>query len=387
MADTPAMRTTAAAPVQRKKPAGADAWQWLRINALRIAVPACIILMALGVATVNARFLSLRNMTAILYGTAPVGIVGMGMALLLFSGRFDLSVGGIAALCSVAGASAINAWGLGVAIPLVLVIGLACGAVNSLVIFRLKVNSFVATLGSGYAFAGMAAVLSGQSPVSLHDLTLTDIINYPIATVPLVIYLYGVIVLVAFWFSHTVIGRSLFAVGANEEAARYAGVPVTLVSVLPFLITGVLCAIAGTVTAGYNAAGLATTGGDWPLTAIAGAVIGGVSITGGEGSIIAAFIGMFLIGIVQNALVFINIDTNYQTIILGFVIVLAVTTDVIARCRLTNIAVRDVAPAPSVASPSSQSPHDSQAGADAGSGPLPEPRNHDGAVNHTARLS
>ena len=84
----------------------------------------------------------------------------------------------------------------------------------------------------------------------------------------------------------------------------------------------------------------ATTGGDWPLTAIAGAVIGGVSITGGEGSIIAAFIGMFLIGVVQNALVFINVDTNYQTIILGFVIVLAVTTDILARNRLLTLAGR-----------------------------------------------
>ncbi len=385
MAD--ARDTTVAGPARRTKSGGEDFRQWLRINALRIAVPACIILMALGVTAINARFLSVRNMTAILYGIAPAGIVGMGMALLLFSGRFDLSVGGIAALCAVAGALATNAWGLGVAIPLVLVIGILCGAVNSFVIFRLKVNSFVATLGSGYAFAGMAAVLSGQSPISLTDLTLTDILNYPIATVPVVIYLYGFIVLAVFWFSHTVIGRSLFAVGANEEAARYAGVPVTLVSVLPFLITGALFPIAGMVTVRYNAAGLATTGSDWPLTAIAGAVIGGVSITGGEGSIIAAFIGMFLIGIVQNALVFINVDTNYQTIILGFVIVLAVTTDVIARRRLTTLAVRELVAEPPAASSSTQSPPDKPAGADAGSGPLPEPRELDEAVNHTARLS
>jgi ribose/xylose/arabinose/galactoside ABC-type transport system permease subunit len=315
---------------------------WLRVNAFRIAVPACIILMALVVTAINPRFLTIRNVSAVLYGIAPAGIVGMGMALLLFSGRFDLSVGGIAALCAVAGATAINHYGLEAAIPLALAIGLTCGAINSFVIFRLKVNSFVATLGSGYAFAGMAAVLSGQSPVATSNLLLTDILNYPIATIPLVIYIYALVVLVALWFSHTVIGRGMFAVGANEEAARYAGVPVTLVSVLPFLITGALCAIAGMVTVGYNAAGLATTGADWPLTAIAGAVIGGVSITGGEGSIVAAFVGMFLIGVVENALVFINVDTNYQTIILGFVIVLAVTTDVVARRRLTTIAARDL---------------------------------------------
>ena len=94
------------------------------------------------------------------------------------------------------------------------------------------------------------------------------------------------------------------------------------------------------VSVGYNAAGLATTGSDWPLTAIAGAVIGGVSITGGEGAVIGAFIGMFLIGVVQNALVFVNVDTNYQTIILGFVIVLAVTTDVLARKRLLHLGGR-----------------------------------------------
>jgi ribose transport system permease protein len=311
--------------------------RWVQTNSLRIAVPACIVLMAIGVACVNARFLSLRNFSAILYGVAPAGIVGMGMALLLFSGRFDLSVGGIAALSAVAGARLINAYGLAGAIPLVLLIGLVCGCVNSFVIFRLKVNSFVATLGSGYAFSGTAAVLSGQSPVSLKDVALSDIVNNPIAGVPAVIYLYVAIMLIALWYSHTVAGRALYAVGANEEAARYAGVPVTLVSVLPFVITGVFCAVAGLVSVGYNAAGLATTGGDWPLTAIAGAVIGGVSITGGDGSIIAAFIGMILIGVVQNALVFIDIDTNYQTIILGVVIILAVTTDILARKRLLQL--------------------------------------------------
>jgi ribose/xylose/arabinose/galactoside ABC-type transport system permease subunit len=347
---------------------GSDWGQWLRVNALRIAVPACIILMALAVSTVNARFLSVRNMTAILYGIAPVGIVGMGMALLLFSGRFDLSVGGIAALCAVTGARAINAYGLGLAIPVVIIVGLLCGAINSFIIFRLRVNSFVATLGSGYAFSGAAAGISGQSPVSLADLTLTDLLNHPIATVPAVIYLYGIIVLVTLWFSYTVLGRSLFAVGANEDAARYAGVPVTFVSILPFLITGVLCGIAGLVTAGYNAAGLATTGSDWPLTAIAGAVIGGVSITGGEGSIIAAFVGMFLIGIVQNALVFINVDTNYQTIILGFVIVLAVATDVVARRRLTRLATGDRNTGAVPAAAASQSAPDNPAGADAQTG-------------------
>ena len=313
---------------------------WLQTNALRVAVPACIILMAIGVAFVNPRFLSLRNFSAILYGVAPAGIVGMGMALLLFSGRFDLSVGGIAALCAVAGARAINAYGLVGAIPIVLLIGILCGCINSLVIFRLKVNSFVATLGSGYAFSGAAAVLSGQSPVSITDLTLSDVLNTPIASLPVVIYLYVAVMLLAFWYSHTVAGRALYAVGANEEAARYAGVPVTLVSVLPFVITGAFCAIAGLVAVGYNAAGLATTGSDWPLTAIAGAVIGGVSITGGEGSIIAAFIGMILIGVVQNALVFIDIDTNYQTIVLGVVIILAVTTDIIARKRLLQLGAR-----------------------------------------------
>jgi ribose/xylose/arabinose/galactoside ABC-type transport system permease subunit len=292
------------------------------------------------VTVVNPRFLTIRNVTAILYGIAPVGVVGMGMALLLFSGRFDLSVGGIAALCAVAGARVMNAFGLEVAIPVALLIGLACGAVNSFVIFRLKVNSFVATLGSGYAFTGIAAVLSGQSPVAVNDLSLTNFLNYQIANIAVVIYLYALIVLAILWYSHTVAGRSLLAVGANEEAARYAGVPVTLVSMLPFVITGVLCSIAGMITLGYDAAGLATTGSDWPMTAIAGAVIGGVSITGGEGSIIAAFIGMFLIGVVQNALVFINVDTNYQTIILGFVIILAVTTDILARNQLLRLAGR-----------------------------------------------
>jgi ribose/xylose/arabinose/galactoside ABC-type transport system permease subunit len=304
---------------------------WLSANAQRMAVPSCIVALGIGLSIANPRFLTGSNITNILSGISPIAIVAVGMTLLLISGNFDLSVGGIGALCAVEGAKLLNATNLWVALLIICLLGAACGILNGLIVIRLRINSLVATLGTGYGFAGAAAVLSGSSPISLEHNTLSKAINAAPAGIPVSVIILAGVVVVAAWFSHTVIGRALFAVGVNREAARYAGLPVSFVGFLPFVITGLFSAIAGIVTIGFVNSGLATTGGDWPLQAIAGAVVGGVSISGGEGSVARAIVGMFLIGVVQNGLVITNINSNYQNIILGFVIVAAVATDVRVR--------------------------------------------------------
>jgi ribose transport system permease protein len=263
-------------------------------------------------------------------------VVAMGMALLLISGNFDLSVGGIGAFCVIVGAKAINSVGLAPGLAIILGVGLVCGAVNGLIVVRVGVNSLVATLGTGYALTGMAAVLSGASPVTLTSNTLSTVINASPAQIPVsVMILVGVIVLASL-FSHTIAGRALYAVGANREAARYTGIPVERVSFIPFLLTGAFASVAAIIDLGFIGGGLATTGSDWALTAIAGAVVGGISIAGGEGSIAAAVVGMVLIGVVQNGLVLLNINSNYQDIVLGVIIVTAVAVDVRVRSRLAR---------------------------------------------------
>jgi len=305
----------------------------------RAAVPSCLIALAVFLAISNSHFLTLTNVTNIGSSIAPTAVVAMGMALLLISGNFDLSVGGIGAFCVIVGAKAINSTGLLPGLAIILAVGLMCGAVNGLIVVRVGVNSLVATLGTGYALTGMAAVLSGASPITLNHTTLSNAINASPARIPVsVLILVGVIVLASL-FSHTIAGRALYAVGANRDAARYTGVPVERISFIPFLLTGLFASVAAIIDLGFVGGGLPTTGSDWALTAIAGAVVGGVSIAGGEGSIAAAVVGMVLIGVVQNGLVLLNINSNYQDIVLGVIIVSAVAVDVRVRARVLRAVV------------------------------------------------
>lgn len=299
----------------------------------RLAVPSALLVLVVVMAILNPRFLSPANLANIGTSMAPIGIVAMGMCLLLISGNFDLSVGGIGALSAVSGAWLINHVGLPAAVVFVLLLALVCGAVNSVIVIGMRVNSLIATLGTGFVFAGMAIVMSGSTPIQVTSDGLLTIMNGTALGIPVPIILFAVAVLLASLYSHTVGGRALYAVGANREAARYAGIAVRKVSVIPFLIVAVFAGWASLVTLGYVNSGLPTIGANWPLQAIAAVVVGGVSISGGEGTVFGAVIGVMLIGVVQNGLVLSGINSNYQNIIIGVIIIAAVATDVRVRDR------------------------------------------------------
>jgi ribose/xylose/arabinose/galactoside ABC-type transport system permease subunit len=174
--------------------------------------------------------------------------------------------------------------------------------------------------------------------VTLTTNDLPDLITYSPGGIQVSVLITVAVIAIAFWYSRTIAGHSLYAVGANREAARLAGVPVTLVSFVPFVLTGFFAAIACVITIAFIGGGVPETGTDWPLEAIAAAVVGGISITGGEGSIFAAVVGMALIGVVQNGLVLLGINSNLQTVVLGVIIIVAVAADVRFRRRFGGTA-------------------------------------------------
>lgn len=294
----------------------------------KLAVPSVLLVFVVYLGFANPLFVSLNNFTNIASSVSPIAIVAMGMALLLISGNFDLSVGGIGALGVVAGSMVINHLGTGLGIAVLLLLGLACGMLNGIIVTLIGVNSLVATLGTGYIFSGIASVLAGSSPIILASNTLPDAITYSVGGIPVSVIVMLAVIVIAYWYSRTVGGQSLYAIGANREAARLAGVPVRLVAFIPFALTGLFAGVASIITIAFIGGGDPSTGTDWPLEAIAAAVVGGISITGGEGSIFAAVVGMALIGVVQNGLVLLNINSSLQTVILGVIIIAAVAADV-----------------------------------------------------------
>jgi ribose transport system permease protein len=285
-------------------------------------------------------FTTIDNLGNVSEQVSVVGVTAMGMTLLLVSGNIDLSVGGQVALIGVVVALAANGVNTPVGIVVGVLVGLILGAVNGLIVTRLAVNSLVATLGSGLAFGGLAFLLSGSQPIVLTDRSLQDLMNLRFIRVPVPAYLFGLVIVAAAWFLHsTVGGRELFAVGANPEAARYAGLRVERVRFIPFVIMGGLCALASLIlTALLNTADPGA-GARLPLDVIAATVVGGVSIAGGRGTVFMAVVGVLLIGVVSNGFNLLGFDPNYQSIFSGLIIIIAVAVDSALQKRAARVAL------------------------------------------------
>jgi ribose/xylose/arabinose/galactoside ABC-type transport system permease subunit len=200
--------------------------------------------------------------------------------------------------------------------------------VNGVIVTKLKVNSLVATLGSGLAYSGLALLVCKSTPITLTDTTLTDFMNTKVLGVSMPAYFFLGAILVSSWFLHiTVAGQQTFAVGANAEAARYAGVRVDLIRFIPFVMTGLFAGVASIILTGLLGSGVPTAATDWPLQVVAAAVVGGISIAGGRGSIGMAVLGVLLIGVINNGLNLLNFEAAYQEIATGVILVAAVAVD------------------------------------------------------------
>jgi len=285
-------------------------------------------------------FATFSNVQNVLQQVAVIGIIAMGMTMLLISGSFDLSVGGQVALLGVVIAKVGNSSGLASGIVCALVLSVLLGLINGLIVTRLGVNSLVATLGSGLAFGGAAFLLSGSAPIVLTSEGLQNAMTTTIAGFPLPVYMFLAVVAISAWFLHTTVGgRRLFAIGANEDAARYAGVPVARVRVIPFMVTGLWCGFAAIILTGLLASAQPDVGATYPLQVIAASVVGGVSISGGRGTVAMAVVGVLLIGVVSNGFNLLGLDSNYQNVFTGVIVIVAVAVDTALRKHSERAAV------------------------------------------------
>jgi len=294
----------------------------------KYAVALVLLVICIYLSITTNTFLTTMNITNVLLQVSMIGIIAMGMTILLVSGNFDLSVGGIVALVGVVGAKSINSSGLVAGILIAVAFGLVLGAVNGVIVTRLGVNSLMATLGSGLAYSGLALLVSNSSPIAVEGSGLRDLVKAELLGIQMPILVFAAAIAAAAWFLHfTVGGREVYAVGANPDAARYAGVPINRVRFLPFVITGGLCSLASLILVGQLNTALPEAASTWALQVIAAVVVGGVSIAGGKGTVFMGVVGVLLIGVVNNGFNLENLDTNYQSIFTGAIIVAAVAID------------------------------------------------------------
>ena len=274
----------------------------------------------------NPRFLGVESFVAILQATAFVGIVAIGQTMLIVAGEFDLSVGSVAALSSVSAALLMTTSGLDpfVAMAIGIVIGALVGLVNSILVLKVAIPSFIATIGMLFVVRGLTVYTLPPVVHSLGDVKLAGI------SVSIVIFL-SLVVVCAFILNRTTFGRLIRATGGNPEAARIAGVRTVRTKVMLFVFVGILASFAGILSIMYFGSGTSTTGTGWELSAIAAVVVGGTSLFGGSGTVVGTFLGLLILQSIANGMVAAQIDPWWQTITIGVIMLFSVSVDLIRR--------------------------------------------------------
>jgi ribose transport system permease protein len=285
-----------------------------------------VIFVIFAIALSDDGFLSSNNLTNIVAQTAPISIMAVAMTFVIVAAQIDLSVGSVAGLASVTTAMAIQAWG---GIPGVIVgvlTGAAIGAINGILVAYIGIPSFLQTLGMLGIAAGLAMWITSSAPKPIIDQTYNDVFgSAEILGVPILVLW----TLVAVAIGHVVLrrrpfGRYALATGGNEEAARFSGIPTRRIVFTVMLASGVVAALAGMLYAGRLQSGRFSWGQGDELSVIAAVVLGGTSLFGGRGSVIAALVGSLLIGMINNGMLILGLEYSQQQVVRGCIIILAV---------------------------------------------------------------
>ncbi|MGH3321443.1 MAG: ABC transporter permease [Streptosporangiaceae bacterium] len=286
-------------------------------------------LVAIGAALTTPRFANGGNLRNLGLEVAIVSIVAIGSTFVILTAQIDLSPGAVIAVTSIVTAVLLknSGFGLGATLVMVIVMGVVIGLVNGFFCSYGRIPSFIFTLAAMSAYQGLAYLITGGTPIfSLPGLG--KIFYGSLGVVPYP-FVYVVVLYALAWayLRYSRGGRKIYAVGGNEAAARLAGIKVNRVRTRAFVFAGVLSAIAGLLMTAQLDSGAPNYGSGMELTGIAAAVIGGTSLFGGRGNVVATFFGAMIITIVQNALNLHAVGTAWQGITLGVIIVVAVGID------------------------------------------------------------
>ena len=280
--------------------------------------------------TTRSTFLTPKNMFNILRQNASNLFLATGMTMVIILGGIDLSVGSVIALSGVVAAGCVVNFGLPEAVGFIaaIAVGAAVGLFNGFIICKTDIPPFIVTLASMNITKGIALVLTGGAPIRC----MTDAFKFPgagyVGPVPTPVILMVVIfIIAALMINKTQLGRHIYAVGGNVQAAKFSGISVEKVKFIVYAYTGLMAGIAGVVIASRLYSGQPTAGDGAEMDAIASVVVGGTSMSGGSGRIGGTLIGVLIIGVLNNGLNLMGVDSNFQYIVKGLVILLAVYVD------------------------------------------------------------
>ena len=289
-------------------------------------------------------FMTTDNFIGILQSTTVVGVLALASTFVIITAGIDLSVGVLMTFCAVMGGMAMVNWGLPMwlGIPITIGVGALCGAISGLIITKLRVPPFIATLGMMMLLKGLSLIITQAKPIYFSDvegfenIALGSWMEKLIPVLPLpngVVIFILVAVLCYIILNKTVLGRYTFAIGSNEEAVRLSGVNVNRWKVWIYILAGGICGVAGLLIASRLNSAQPALGQGYELDAIAAVVIGGTSLSGGVGTIVGTVIGAFIMSVLVNGLRIMSVAQEWQMVLTGLIIILAVYTDNLRRTK------------------------------------------------------
>ena len=303
-----------------------------------------LIVLFVGFSLASPYFRTFDNFVGILLATAVNGVLGLGVTFVIITAGIDLSVGTMMTFSAVMTGVLITNWHLPIPIGILggVLAGSLAGLVNGLVISRMKIPPFIATLGMLYATKGLSLVISELKPIYFNDtpafreMAMGSILGKVIPGFEIpnaVLILFGAAIVANLILSRTILGRYTFALGSNEEATRLSGVNVAVWKTAVYTLCGFFAGLAGVLISARLNSAQPALGAGYELDAIAAVVIGGTSLSGGEGTILGTIIGAFIISTLTNGLRILSVPQEWQMVVTGGIVILAVFLDILRRRR------------------------------------------------------
>jgi len=290
----------------------------------------------------SPNFFQFTNIVSIVLATCVIGVLAVGVTFVIITSGIDLAVGTIMTFSSVMAGVFITFWKLPVPLGVLAGVctGALCGLTSGSAVAKMKIPPFIATLGMMMVTQGLSLVVSGIKPIYFHDTpaftkismgsVLASII--PGFEIPnAVLIFFGAAVIASLILTKTVLGRYNFAIGSNEEAVRLSGVNVDRWKMAIYTLCGGYCGLAGVLMASRLNSAQPSLGQGYELEAIAAVVIGGTSLSGGEGSVLGTIIGAFIMSVLTNGLRILSVPQEWQKVVIGSIVIFAVYADTLRR--------------------------------------------------------
>jgi ribose transport system permease protein len=295
-------------------------------------IPLLTLLVLIAIAALAApRFLTVLNLTNVLVQSAVIAVVALGMTFVIIGGGFDLSVGSTVALSGCIAAAVMLKAGIVVGVAAGIGIGALVGLINGVIVAYLRVNPFITTLGTMVLIRGVVYLFTGGAPIEGDFGLPSAFVAFGAERflgVHALVWVPAALLLLLSWLLHaTPYGKRVFAVGGGREAAFLSGVKVERIVASTYVWCGALAGVAGVMLASRLQSGQPTAGEFYELTAIAAVVLGGASLHGGEGRLYKSVIGVFIMVVLGNGLNLMNVDSYWQRVAIGAVIIAAAAAD------------------------------------------------------------